>query len=190
MNFLHKFFELSNNQGVRGTGDSKLRVPPYDPINREIEVKDLYDEYLRAINLLSSTPTSYFAIRDDELLSPRQRQQEWQARMEVYQGYLNGKKVSSAADLRDIHVCEFSDWRHEVLQQHGGRSMTRQRPDQEVRRSRTNKGQSSRPSGTSRWSEAYHGMPAAVAEANSEVSSNQDLSEVSSVLETPAGRHA
>ena len=68
--------------------------------------------------------------------------------------------------------------------------MTRQRPDQEVRHSRINKGQSSRASGTSRWSEAYHGMSAAVAEVNSEVSSNQDLSEVSSVLETTAGRHA
>ena len=67
---LPQFFELSNNQGIRGTGDSNLRVPPYSPINREIELQDLYDEYLRAFDLLDSTPlaTLQFAVTNFCLL--------------------------------------------------------------------------------------------------------------------------
>ena len=60
------------------------------------------------------------------------------------------------------------------------------------RSGRPHSGGSVRASGTSRWSESYHGMSSAVAAASSDAGSNLDFdaSEVSSVLETSADRHA
>jgi hypothetical protein len=110
--------------------------------------------------------------------------------MQVYQAYLNGKKTRSPEDLRDIHVCEFCDWRHSVIQQREDQGTTRPRPVQDVRGGRLRRNLSTPESGTSRWSDAYHGMSSAVADGPSEVGSNHDLSEVSSVLETPESRHA
>ena len=190
MGQLPQFFELTDDRGLRGTSGIKASVNRHDPISRVVDELDLIEDYECAISN-SVSPLGYLAIRGDELMPVRQREREWKARMLVYQGYLNGDKIRTAEDQRDIQVCEFCDWRFDMLQRSDTSDVMRS-PHASAGRSRPYSGGSARASGTSRWNEAYHNMSSAVATANSDAGSNLDFdaSEVSSVLETSAGRRA